>query len=220
MTTGPDRPPPREQDPDRPPPGEQDPDRPPPGDQDHDPPGDQDHDPPGDQDQDPPGDQDQDPSGNRDRDRAGRARNARPRDALGRPLPRGERGEPTMPEDLALAPAAALALAQRLLDEGRPFHAHEVLEAAWKAAPAVERELWRGLAQIAVGLTHARRGNATGAAALLRRGGLRVAAYAGRAPYGIDADAVAGQAVGLAARIDESGLATGSPTFMIVKDSQ
>jgi len=24
---------------------------------------------------------------------------------------------------------------QRMLDEGRPFHAHEVLEASWKAAP-------------------------------------------------------------------------------------
>ncbi|HEV3293298.1 MAG TPA: DUF309 domain-containing protein [Streptosporangiaceae bacterium] len=160
-----------------------------------------------------PADQRPGPAGQRDRDRAGRPRNARPRDGLGRPLPRGASGEPVMPDDLVLAPADALALAQRLLDEGRPFHAHEVLEAAWKAAPPAERELWRGLAQIAVGLTHARRGNAAGAAALLRRGGLRVAAYAGHAPHGIDAASVASQAAALAARIDEAGPAAGTLPF-------
>jgi hypothetical protein len=156
-----------------------------------------------------------DPGQGRDRDRDGRARNARPRDALGRPLPRGAQGEPTMPDDLSLAPAEALALAQRLLDRGRAFHAHEVLEAAWKAAPAAERELWRGLAQIAVGLTHAQRGNATGAAALLRRGGLRVAGYTGHAPYGIDAAQVASQAVSLADRISAAGLPADGVTFRL-----
>ena len=127
----------------------------------------------------------------------------------------GADGEPTMPADLALAPAESLALAQRLLDEGRAFHAHEVLEAAWKAAPAAERELWRGLAQIAVGLTHAQRGNATGAAALLRRGGLRVAEYAGRAPYGIDAAQAARQAASLADQIDAAGLPAGRISFRL-----
>src|SRR5918999_744207 len=101
----------------------------------------------------------------RDRDPAGRAKNARARDAYGRPLPRGAVGEPTMPDDYAAPPGEALAHAQRLLDDDRPFHAHEVLEAIWKAAPADERELWRGLAQVAVGLTHVRRGNAQGAQA-------------------------------------------------------
>jgi uncharacterized protein len=143
----------------------------------------------------------------RDRDPAGRPRNARPRDAFGRPLPRGERGEERIPDDLAVPPEEALSMAQRLLDSGRPFHAHEVLEASWKAAPAAERELWRGLAQIAVGLTHAQRGNATGAAALLRRGGRRVGGYAGAAPYGIDAGGIARQASGLAGRIEADGLA-------------
>jgi uncharacterized protein len=151
---------------------------------------------------------DRDPSGGaRDRDTSGRPRNARPRDALGRPLPRGEAGEERVPDDLAVPPEEALSLAQRLLDADRPFHAHEVLEASWKAAPPAERELWRGLAQIAVGLTHARRGNAQGAAALLRRGGQRVGGYAGTAPHGIDADGIARQACGLADRIDADGLA-------------
>ena len=153
----------------------------------------------------------------RDRDPAGRARNARPRDALGRPLPRGAAGDERIPDDLLLAPAEALSLAQNLLDTGRPFHAHEVLEASWKAAPAAERDLWQGLAQIAVGLTHARRGNAHGAAALLRRGAGRVAGYAGRAPHGIDAAGVSGTAREAAARIDADGLAAAGPDRLTVR---
>jgi hypothetical protein len=97
-----------------------------------------------------------------------------------------------VPEDLSLPPADALALAQHLLDSGRPFH-------------APERELWRGLAQVAVGLTHVQRGNARGAAALLRRGAERVGGYAGTAPHGIDAAGVARAAGGLADRIEAAG---------------
>jgi predicted metal-dependent hydrolase len=98
---------------------------------------------------------------------------------------------PTTPEDIHLSPAEALREAQRLLDTGYPFHAHEVLEAAWKAAPDAERELWRGLAQLAVGLTHAERGNTTGASALLLRSADRIEEYAGSAPHGIPAGALA-----------------------------
>jgi uncharacterized protein len=122
----------------------------------------------------------------RERDEFGRPRNARPRDALGRPLPRGASGVAGVPDDLALSPRKALVEAQRLLDEGRPFHAHEVLEAAWKAAPDAERDLWQGLAQLAVGLTHALRGNnPAGAAVLLRRGADRISGYAQGLPHGI-----------------------------------
>ncbi len=142
----------------------------------------------------------------RDRDAAGRARNARPRDALGRPLPRGAAGDERIPDDLVLPPGEALRLAQQLLDDGRPFHAHEVLEASWKTAPPAERDLWQGLAQVAVGLTHARRGNAHGAAALLRRGAARVAGSAGRAPHHIDAATVSRVAREAAERIDRQGL--------------
>jgi predicted metal-dependent hydrolase len=106
-----------------------------------------------------------------------------------------------------LPPAQALRLAQQLLDEGRPFHAHEVLEASWKTAPPAERDLWQGLAQIAVGLTHARRGNAQGAATLLRRGAERVAGYAAPAPHDIDAATICQVARDMAARIEREGLA-------------
>jgi predicted metal-dependent hydrolase len=98
---------------------------------------------------------------------------------------------PTTPEDIHLSPAESLREAQRLLDTGYPFHAHEVLEAAWKAAPEEERELWQGLAQLAVGLTHAERGNATGASRLLLRAAARIEAYAESAPHGIPAGALA-----------------------------
>jgi uncharacterized protein len=151
----------------------------------------------------------------RDRDAAGRARNARPRDELGRPLRRGAAGEPPRDES-ALPPDAALDLAQQLIDSGRPFRAHEVLEAAWKAAPPGERDLWQGLAQVAVGLTHAQRGNARGAAALLRRGGQRVAGYAASPPYGIGAAQVARFAAGLADLIDTGGLAAAGPAALRV----
>jgi hypothetical protein len=153
----------------------------------------------------------------RDRDTGGRPRNARPRDALGRPLDRSGSGAgpDRIPDDLLLAGADAARLADELLRAGRPFHAHEVLEASWKSGPAGERDLWQGLAQIAVGLTHAHRGNARGAVALLTRGSQRVRAYqavsaasaARDRPYGIDLGAFLAASEALAARIDRDGLA-------------
>ena len=77
----------------------------------------------------------------RDRDPAGRPRNARPRDGLGRPLDRADgpgSGADRIPDDLVITGAEAAVLADRLLRDGRPFHAHEVLEAAWKSGPAEE----------------------------------------------------------------------------------
>ena len=122
----------------------------------------------------------------RDRDPAGRPRNARPRDALGRPLDpaKGAGDAQRVPDDLTLPGAEAARLADQMLRAGRPFHAHEVLEASWKTGPPAERDLWQGLAQIAVGLTHAHRGNARGAAALLARGAQRVRAYQAQVPPG------------------------------------
>lgn len=152
-----------------------------------------------------------DQSGERDRDAAGRPRSARPRDELGRPLPRDSAGVAAMPDDLALPPAESLAEAQRLLDDGHAFHAHEVLEGTWKSAPDGERELWRGLAQLAVGLTHIRRGNAVGAVQLLRRAADRVEGYAEDPPYGVDAARLVAWARDLAVRVERDGLADLAP---------
>jgi hypothetical protein len=134
----------------------------------------------------------------RDRDEVGRARNARPRDGLGRPLPYGAEGVERQPEGIVREPAESLAEAQRLLDSGMPFHAHEVFEDAWKSADEPERALWRGMAQLAVGLTHVARGNGSGAVALLERGAVTIEPYATEPPYGIDVAGLIRWATGLA----------------------
>lgn len=131
-------------------------------------------------------------TGDRDRDAAGRPRQERPRDALGRPLPYGATGVEPVSEE-PLPPEQTVDRARSLVREGRPFAAHEVLEARWKAGPANEGDLWQGLAQVCVALTHAARGNSLGAARLLERGTGRLDAYdAGGGPtYGLDLTAVA-----------------------------
>ncbi|MBO4269127.1 DUF309 domain-containing protein [Microbispora triticiradicis] len=146
----------------------------------------------------------------RDRDEAGRPRNARPRDEYGRPLPRGAEGVPRVPDDYAPGPEEALEQARSLLADGRPFHAHEVLEARWKSGPDEERELWQGLAQICVGLTHLQRGNLSGAAALLTRGSARLGAYGSTRPYGLDLRALAVQADAITTAIDEGDAGAGA----------
>lgn len=148
-------------------------------------------------------------STDRDRDREGRPRNARPRDAFGRPLPRGAEGVEGPPEDLDLPPEKSLDEAQRLIDTDRAFHAHEVLEGTWKGhAPPDQRALWQGLAQLAVGLTHLQRGNAVGATRLLRRGADRIAAYADDPPHEIDVAVLRDWARGIAERIETEGIDT------------
>ncbi|HWL99852.1 MAG TPA: DUF309 domain-containing protein [Nocardioidaceae bacterium] len=152
-------------------------------------------------------------AGDRDRDPEGRARQARPRDELGRPLPYGSKGVEPVSED-PLPPDETLRYARELVDEGRPFSAHEVLEARWKAGPDEQGDLWQGLAQICVGLTHALRGNRVGAGRLVDRGCARLDAYAatGGPTYGLDLAAVAECARGrLDADPSGSGHAGGDP---------
>jgi hypothetical protein len=144
----------------------------------------------------------------RDRDPAGRARNSRPRDAAGRPLPRGAVGVERVPEDLVLTADETVTEAQRLLDEGLPFQAHEVLEAAWKAAPESERGMWRALAQLAVGLTHVQRGNARGAAALLERAADGLRRWVGVPPAGLDLLGLGDRAEAVARQVARHGITT------------
>ena len=147
------------------------------------------------------------PGRGRDRDAEGRARNARPRDGLGRPLPYGTQGVARQPEGIARTPEHTVAEAQALLDAGKPFHAHEVFEDAWKSGPDEERALWRGLAQLAVGLTHAARGNAAGGARLLRRGAGAVERWGAETgwgrPYGMDVTGLALWARELASVVEQ-----------------
>lgn len=138
----------------------------------------------------------------RDRDASGRARQARPRDALGRPLPYGAQGVEPVPEE-ALPPYETIETARSLVQQGRPFAAHEVLEARWKAGPSNERDLWQGLAQICVALTHEARGNEVGAGRLAQRAAGRLGAYRStQGPtYGIDLEAALACAARLAGHL-------------------
>lgn len=148
-------------------------------------------------------------NGDRDRNDSGRAENQRPRDRYGRPMPHGSVGEvERIPDDADFTPAEGLEKAQELLDGGYAFTAHEVLEAVWKSVAEPERELWRGLAQTAVGVTHAQRGNMVGAARLLRRGADRVEPFA-PAPHDVDVAGVAAFARALADELDSGSAEPG-----------
>ena len=128
----------------------------------------------------------------------------RPRDVAGRPVPPGSPSAVEPLPEQSLPPVETLELARSLLRSGRPFYAHYVLEARWKAAPEPERDLWQGLAQICVGLTHLQRGNVVGGARLLRRGTGRLAGYSGPA-YDLNLDRVAARA------LDHADAAEGQP---------
>jgi len=121
-----------------------------------------------------------------------------------------------VPDDYAPAAEEALEEARKLLAAGRPFHAHEVLEARWKTGPDEERELWQGLAQICVGLTHIQRGNLSGAAALLTRGSARLGAYGSTRPYRLDLRALAVEADAVTTAIDEGNADAGSAITAIL----
>jgi hypothetical protein len=129
----------------------------------------------------------------------------RGRDALGRPIPLDDPRAVEPVSEEPQPPEPTLRQAQALLDAGRAFSAHEILEARWKSCPPPERELWQGLAQLCVGVTHAQRGNRVGAERLLRRGAGRLARYVGPA-YGVDAGALARWAEAAAAAPDPDAL--------------
>ena len=124
----------------------------------------------------------------------------RPRDRLGRPLPRDAAGYPGVPPREYLAGDDALAEARDYLAHGLPFHAHEVLEMRWRCCPTDERALWQALAQAAAGSTHEARGNDVGARRLRARAQATITAYEGPRTDGLDA-----LLADLRLRPDESG---------------
>lgn len=136
---------------------------------------------------------------------------SRERDDLGRPLPAGVTGVagPAPRDDRTVE--ETLAEAQRWLDARRPFSAHEVFEDAWKSGAPADRDLWQGLAQFAVGITHAQRGNHAGALALLDRSADRLARHADAPPYGIDVAGIRSWIATFADQVRES--AAGTPDY-------
>ena len=110
----------------------------------------------------------------------------RPRDELGRPLPAGSPNRLAVDNLDGLSAAEANALALAHFDAGRYFLAHEAWEAAWLESKGTASEaLFKGLAQLGAGYTHAARGNARGMSVLLERA--LDAIYAAPGPaWGID----------------------------------
>jgi uncharacterized protein len=103
----------------------------------------------------------------------------RPRDRFGRPLPWDAESEIVLEDfdSMTLDENHELGRAHARAD--RWFAAHEAWETAWKQSRGTaEAELFKGLSQMGAGYVHLVRGNAHGAATLLRRAAMRIAPYA------------------------------------------
>jgi hypothetical protein len=102
----------------------------------------------------------------------------RPRDLLGRPLPWGAEGKLELEDFDALSLDENHELGRAHARAGEWFAAHEAWETAWKQARDTdEAELFKGLSQMGAGYVHLFRGNAHGAATLLRRAALRISRF-------------------------------------------
>jgi uncharacterized protein len=102
----------------------------------------------------------------------------RPRDLLGRPLPWGAQGSLTLEDFDSLSLEENHDLGKTHARAGEWFGAHEAWETAWKQARDTdEAELFKGLSQMGAGYVHLFRGNAHGAATLLRRAAMRISRY-------------------------------------------
>ena len=133
----------------------------------------------------------------------------RPRDQLGRPLPWGSENSLELEDFDALTLEQNHELARAHARAGRWFAAHEGWETAWKQARDTdEAELFKGLSQMGAGYVHLLRGNAHGAAALLRRAARRIGSYADGS-RGISASSLSARLVADAEAVDRGDLTPG-----------
>jgi uncharacterized protein len=133
----------------------------------------------------------------------------RPRDRLGRPQPWGAPNTLELEDYDALSLEENHRLACAHFDAGRFFPAHEAWETAWKQARETDDdELFKGLSQLGAGYVHLLRGNAHGAARLLRRAASRVGAYP-PGHRGIDGPAIAAAALVEAERVERGEVVPG-----------
>lgn len=91
----------------------------------------------------------------------------RPRDALGRPLPAGSVDEQPV-ISRPTSDADAWTRGTQFITGGQPFAAHELFELRWRDVDGPDRQAWQALAKWGAALTHAARGNPTGAASVAR----------------------------------------------------
>ena len=94
-----------------------------------------------------------------------------------------------------------------------------MLESAWRRGSSEERDLWQGLTQLCVALTHVARGNPSGARTLFARGATRLRLHlaTGGPAHGVDLAAVAtwaerSAAVASDADLPRDGLQLSSPS--------
>ncbi|MEX0754390.1 MAG: DUF309 domain-containing protein [Actinomycetota bacterium] len=139
----------------------------------------------------------------------GRNKAERPRDHLGRPQAWDAPNSLTLEDYDALALEENHRLGREHFNAGRFFPAHEAWEAAWKQARGSgDEEFFKGLSQLGAGYTHLLRGNAHGAATLMRRASGRIRRYPpGR--HGVATATVADRADAHAAGVDEGSLVPG-----------
>ena len=133
----------------------------------------------------------------------------RPRDELGRLLPWDAENRLQLEDFDALPLEENHRLARRHFDGGRFFPAHEAWETAWKQARDTDdAEFFKGLSQLGAGYVHLLRGNAHGAARLLRRASGRVGGYA-PGHRGVDTARVASTAGELAEAVERGDVRPG-----------
>ena len=135
----------------------------------------------------------------------------RPRDELGRPLPKGSPNRLQLEDFEALSLDENRRLAVRYFDEGQFFGAHEAWEACWNQTKgAADEEFFKGLSQLGASYTHYRRGNAQGAQMLMRRGLGRIGPYGPR-HRGLDVAALVAAAADHAQRMAAAAHAGEAP---------
>jgi len=108
----------------------------------------------------------------------GSPRGERPRDELGRPLPRHEPNRLLLEDFDRLGIAENNRLGMAYFAIGQYFGAHEAWENCWKRSIGMsDAEGFKGLAQLAAGYVHLRRGNPHGCRVLLGRAIGRLGGY-------------------------------------------
>ncbi len=140
-------------------------------------------------------------------DRSPGEKTTRPRDELGRPLPRSEENRLELEDFDSLPLEENHRLGTHHFNERRFFPAHEAWETAWKQARGSdEEEFFKGLSQLGAGYVHYLRGNPHGAHTLIRRAISRIERYGSR-HRGVEVEALVGTAEAHAAVFEEAGAA-------------
>ena len=97
---------------------------------------------------------------------------------------------------------------------GRYFEAHEELEAAWRAAPAEERDFFQGLVHVAVAWYQAGRRRPVATGRQLEKAARRLAPFA-PAHRGVDVDAVLAQVEAAQERVAAGSLDLDPPQLTL-----